>query len=210
MKPGRRYWFLLAPLVGASLKKRYGKAAARRAMAGGKRAYRALVAGAPPLGRGNPMAVNAYFAYVFVGVWLGTDRKLRPDELALVMTDVLGRMRFLFGLVDLNRHPSYWESFMRRYARWYDAGGGARYPSTWKVRFEEGRHRDGSFYAFSRCPICSYLSSLGLGEVMAPLCGTDRVMFAYQHGVLHREHTIACGGNECDYWIVGDRTADPR
>lgn len=40
---------------------------------------------------------------------------------------------------------------------------------------------------------------------MKPLCELDAVMFAYQHGILHRGHTIASGGELCDYWIVGDK-----
>ena len=51
---------------------------------------------------------------------------------------------------------------------------------------------------------------IGLGEIMKPLCETDRVMFAYQHGKLYREHTIAEGAGVCDYWSVGDRMKNPR
>ena len=43
-----------------------------------------------------------------------------------------------------------------------------------------------------------------------PLCATDKVMFAYQHGRLCREHTIASGDAMCDYWVVGDRVKEPR
>lgn len=30
-------------------------------------------------------------------------------------------------------------------------------------------------------------------------------MIALQHGVLHRKHTIAAGGEYCDYYITGNR-----
>ncbi len=56
---------------------------------------------------------------------------------------------------------------------------GKKYPATWKVHFDEKLHKDGSYYYFSVCPICSYLTGIGLGEIMKPLCETDRVMFAY-------------------------------
>ena len=78
------------------------------------------------------------------------------------------------------------------------------------MHFDEKLHKDGSYYYFSVCPICSYLTGIGLGEIMKPLCETDRVMFAYQHGKLYREHTIAEGVGVCDYWSVGDRVKNPK
>ena len=35
------------------------------------------------------MAMNAYFAYVFTAVWLGSWKQITPDEMGGVMTDVL-------------------------------------------------------------------------------------------------------------------------
>lgn len=40
---------------------------------------------------------------------------------------------------------------------------------------------------------------------MPLLCELDKVMIGLQHGVLHREQTIASGGGCCDYFIMGDR-----
>ena len=45
---------------------------------------------------------------------------------------------------------------------------------------------------------------------MSALCATDSVMFGYQYGKLHREHTIAGGDAVCDYWVVGDRMDNPQ
>ena len=210
MKQNNLYWTLFAPMIKSSIKKRFGKEMALRAIVNGKKRYRELVREAPELGKGNPMASNAYFAYVFVGAWLGTGKKLSPDDIALVMADVLKTVRPFFALTDLNKTPDKWYKDMKKYEKWYKAGNGKRYPTTWKVHFDEGKHRDGSYYYFSVCPICSYLTGKGLGEIMRPLCETDKIMFAYQHGRLYRENTIASGGKICDYWSVGDKTADPQ
>ena len=43
-------------------------------------------------------------------------------------------------------------------------------PTTWKVQFDESKHRYGSFYYFSSCPICAYLNSIGIGKIMKSLC----------------------------------------
>ena len=210
MKQNILYWTLFAPMIKNSIKTRFGKEMAVKAIQNGKERYRALVEEAPDIGSGNPMASNAYFAYVFVGAWLGTDKKLTPDDMALVMTDVLAKVKFFFGMTDMNKTPDKWYRDMKKYEKWYDAGNGEKFPATWKVHFDESLHRDGSFYYFSLCPICSYLTGIGLGEIMPPLCSTDKVMFACQHGTLHREHTIANGDPVCDYWVVGDKTDNPQ
>ena len=68
----------------------------------------------------------------------------------------------------------------------------------------------GSFYYFTRCPICEFCRREGIAELMPALCATDEVMFRLQHGTLHREHTIAAGDPICDYWITGDQMKEPR
>jgi hypothetical protein len=154
------------------------------------------------------MAMNAYFAYVFAAAWLASGRKITPDEMALVMTDVLESrlLRTFFGMTDLNKTPKKWEREMRKYEAWF-AKYGEKYPVNWNVNFDEARHKEGSFYYFTRCPICEFCNREGLGELMPALCSTDEVMFRLQHGKLHREHTIASGDLVCDYWIVGDKHA---
>ena len=67
MQQNGLYWALFAPMIKSSIRNRYGKDLAERAIKNGKAEYRTLVSEAPELGRGNLMASNAYFAYVFVG-----------------------------------------------------------------------------------------------------------------------------------------------
>lgn len=77
------------------------------------------------------------------------------------------------------------------------------------MKFDEERHEDGSFYYFTRCPICEFCRREGIMKIMPSLCATDEIMFKLQHGVLHREHTLANGDCECDYWVVGDKVEKP-
>lgn len=205
------YWNVLSPMIRSSMRKRFGKETADQAVRCGKSEYRKLLAEVPDIGNDNPMASSAYFAYVFVAAWLGSGKTLTPDDLAEVMRDVLGRMKPFFGMMmNFNRHPDQGNKQMRRYEAWYNAGNGEKYPTTWKVNFDDHLHRDGSYYVFSVCPICSYMNSKGYGDVMKPLCELDAVMFSYCHGVLHREHTIASGADTCDYWIVPDKITNPQ
>ena len=201
------YWTLFAPMIKKSIANRFSKELAKESIRNGKAEYRGLLFRADDLGPGNPMAMNAYFAYVFAAAWLGSKRKITPDEMALVMTDVLESklLRTFFGMTDLNRTPKKWEQEMRKYGAWF-ARHGKDYPVNWNVNFDKTRHKEGSFYYFTRCPICEICTREGISELMPALCSTDEVMFRMQHGILHREHTIASGGPVCDYWIVGDKS----
>lgn len=210
MKYAGIYWTVLSPAIKSSIRQRFGSDMAEEAIKNGKEEYRKLLAEAPDLGKGNPMASNAYFAYVFVAAYLGTNGGMTPDDIANVMKDVLKKMSPFFGMTNLNKDPKKWNREMKKYKKWYDEGNGEKYPTTWKVEFDDSLHRDGDYYALTACPICSFLTSKGMGDVMKPLCELDAVMFAYQHGVLHREHTIASGADSCDYWIVPDKIKDPK
>ena len=115
------YWTVFAPLMKKSIRKRFNKELADRAIGQGKFEYKRLLSRADELGPGNPMAMNAYFAYVFAGAWLGSGKEITPDEMALVMTDVLESklLRTVFGMTDLNKTPKKWERDMRKYEAWY-------------------------------------------------------------------------------------------
>lgn len=205
------YWTLFAPKIKRSIKKRYSLELAEKAINNGKQEYRGLLERADDLGKGNPMAMNAYFAYVFVGAWLGTNKEITPKDMADVMTDVLYEMKPIFGMININskRGETKWYRSMKKYEKWYE-GKENLYPTSWKVEFDENRHRDGSFYYFTRCPICEFCNKEGLTDIMPYLCQTDEVMFKFQHGVLHRDYTLAVGDCMCDYWVVGDKASNPK
>lgn len=205
------YWTLFAPMMKKSIARRFNSELAERSIRQGKKEYKRLLSHADELGPGNPMATNAYFAYVFAAVWLGSGRRITPDEMGQVMKDVLESrlLRTVFGMTDLNRNPNKWERDMRKYEAWYQKHG-KDFPVNWVVNFDETAHRDGSYYYFTRCPICEFCQREGIAELMPALCSTDEVMFRLQHGRLHREHTIANGDPVCDYWVVGDKVMEPR
>lgn len=209
MKYKGYYWTLFAPLIRKSIEKRYGKNMADLAVRNGKREYRRILENADEIGPGNPMASNAYFAYVFVGAWLGTGRQIPPEGMAEVMKDVLTKLKPFFGMTNMNKTPRKWHDDMKKYEAWAKKNK-EKYPAAWSVHFDEDLHRDGSFYYFTSCPICACMKKMGYPEIMPGLCATDEVMFHYQHAVLHRDHTLAKGEDVCDYWVVGDKVRDPE
>lgn len=205
------YWTLFAPKIKKSVERRFGKDLAEESIKKGKAEYKRLLSEADELGKGNPMAMNAYFAYVFAAAYLGSGKKISPEEMADVMTDVLKSqpLKFYFGLTDLNKpkNRKKWERDMRKYERWYEKNKD-KYSVNWVVNFDESKSGNGSFYYFTRCPICEFCRRANLAELMPALCSTDEIMFELQHGKLYRENTLASGGSVCDYLIVGDKTED--
>ncbi|MBR1812117.1 MAG: L-2-amino-thiazoline-4-carboxylic acid hydrolase [Clostridia bacterium] len=202
------YWSLFAPMIKRSITKRFDQELADISIKRGKSEYRRLLSRADDLGPGNPMAMNAYFAYVFAAAWLGSGKKISPAEMGEVMTDVLtsSLLRTVFGMTDLNKKPKKWYKDMKKYEAWYEKNG-KDYPVNWVVNFDETLHTEASYYYFTRCPICEFCEREGIEELMPALCATDEVMFRLQHGMLHREHTIANGDGVCDYWVTGDKEA---
>ena len=205
------YWNLFAPMIKKSVRNRFGNELAEKAIKNGKAEYRGLLLRADELGSGNPMAMNAYFAYVFAAAWLGSEKKISPDDMGKVMSDVLTSplLKTFFGMTDINKKPKKWYMDMKKYEAWFERNG-KDYPVNWNVNFDEGLHSDGSYYYFTRCPICEFCQKEGIAELMPALCSTDEIMFELQHGKLYRDHTIADGDGVCDYWIVGDKVKDPK
>ena len=65
--------------------------------------------------------------------------------------------------------------------------------TSFKVDFVGQPHEGACYYRITRCPICSYTEKLGVKELMPLFCELDEVMITLQHGVLHRQQTIAPG-----------------
>lgn len=47
-------------------------------------------------------------------------------------------------------------------------------------------------------------------EVLPVMCEIDHLTAKLMHITLHREQTLAGGGQICDYWFVGDRVKNPQ
>ena len=189
-----------------SVIKRLGKDRAKQIMANGKKEYRAIIERAPELGSSNPFALNTYFACVFIGLWLGSDKELSPETMGEIMAESLKTVKPLFGLINLNRpsHAKLVQSQMAdKYLKWYEKYG-KEYPTTWEMKGNT-ENRRGVYYELRNCPICALCNKEGIPEIMPPMCALDTLMFSMMHGTLLRNQMIASGGEMCDYWVVGDK-----
>ena len=202
------YWTVLAPLLRKSITTRYSEQLARMAIDNGKQEYRALLERADDIGEGNPLEKTAYFAYACMAAWLASGKLISPAGMGVVMGDVLKKLRLFLSGVNINtaKGSKYWYQQMKAYEAWWQEHP---LPAAWQVHFDETRHRDGSFFYFSHCPIRSFCQREGAGEFVEALDAAERTLFQLQHGKLHREDGTPKTDAKYTYWIVGDKVENP-
>ena len=203
---GFYFWMFRSPMK-KLLTERYGKTYAAEIMQKSKTVYRELVEGADDIGDGNPMAYNELFALAFVAPYVASGKKIPPETVQEMMRRSLCHIRWYFARTDLNtaRGKAENKKSVVKYAKWYTPEREAKYPTSFKVDFVGQPYEGACYYRITRCPICAYAEKLGVSELMPLFCQLDEVRIGLQHGVLHRQQTLAEGGAYCDYFITGDR-----
>lgn len=208
-----RYFNLVAPLLRHLIAKRRGYELAARCYHGARPIYRAMLARAPNVGARNPMAPNIYMALVFFALYRASEDKLTKEDLQAVVSDLMGMpfMRLIGMVCNLNspRTLAKFERTFHRNEQWR-LDHLDQIDASWDFNFDGEPHRDGVGYYFTYCPINQFCRENDLLDVLPIMCDIDHKTCALAHGVLHREHTLAAGGEVCDYWMVGDRVKDPR
>lgn len=207
MKYNGFYFALFSKPMKKVLTEKYNREYACMIMKQSKAVYRKLVDEADDIGADNPMAYNELFALAFVAPYLASKKEIPPETIQLMMERSLYYIKWYFSSTDLNtdKGKNINKKNIMKYVKWYTPEKEAKYPTSFKVDFVGQPHENACYYRITRCPICAYCKKIGAEEVMPLLCELDQVMISLQHGVLHREQTIAGGGDYCNYYITGNR-----
>ena len=207
MKYNGFYYALFSSPMRKVLEEHYGSDYAKKVMDKSKPVYRKLVEEADDIGDDNPMAYNELFALAFVAPYIASDKKIPPEVVQEMMRRGLYHVKWYFSMTDLNteRGKAANKKSIMAYVKWYTPEKEAKYPTSFKVDFVGQPHEEACYYRITRCPICAYCKKLGVEELMPLFCVLDEVMITLQHGVLHRQHTLASGGDYCDYYITGNK-----
>ena len=207
MKYNGFFFWVCQSSIRQVLAESYDKAYAAEITRKSRAVYRRLIEQADDIGSDNPMAFNELFALVFVAPYLASGKKIPPETVQEMMRRALYHVKWYFSRTDLNTEKGKAENkkSVVRYAKWYTPEKEKRYPTSFKVDFVSQPYEGACYYRITRCPICAYAQKLGVSELMPLFCELDAVMVQLQHGVLHRQQTIASGGAYCDYWITGDK-----
>ncbi len=208
-----KYWAVLSPLVKRSLKKHYGKNFAARTMKRAKTEYRAMLDRMDDIGKDNPMASNVYMCFVFLAAYRAAKGKIAIDGLRIISRDVMNwkPLRCMGLFMNANRPGGIAaiRKMLLKNAEWLK-----KHPQykavSWDFNFDAGKHRDGFYYHFTRCPLNNFARREGMLDVLPVMCDIDFLTAGLMHARLHREHTLAVGGRLCDYWYYGDKLKDPK
>ncbi|SCX12826.1 L-2-amino-thiazoline-4-carboxylic acid hydrolase [Lachnospiraceae bacterium YSD2013] len=191
----------------------YGKKVTKAAFKKAPAIYRQMLSEVEDIGSENPMAGNIYMAFVFMAIWKAADGAIDTDSYRTVVRSFLTKSfaRKFIGKSDMNKPEDVIKAKekFRRMQAWADEHPEYK-DKTWDFNFDEARHKDGSFYYFTRCPLNDYARKYGYLEVLPVCCELDHLLTEASKGKLIREYTLATGGPICDYWIVPDKLANPQ
>ena len=150
---------------------------------------------------------------LFLAIWKAAEGAISPESLRRVTKAFMARpiVGKIMGGKDINRSEDLAAAKARfhRMQDWADAHPEYK-DRTWDFNFDDTKHRDGSYYYFTHCPLEKFARENGFLEVLPVACEIDYMTTAFSHGILHREYTLATGGPVCDYWIVPDRIQNPE
>ena len=207
MKYNGFYFWLFSKPMKQVLTEKYGRQYAGSIMKKSRQVYRELVEKADDIGSDNPMAYNELFALAFVAPYVASGKRIPPETIQEMMRRALYHVKWYFGMTDLNteKGKAANKKVIVKYVKWYTSERERQYPTSFKVDFVGQPHENACYYRITRCPICTYAKKLGVSELMPLFCELDSVMIALQHGVLHRQQTLASGGEFCDYYITGNQ-----
>ncbi|MCR5721720.1 MAG: L-2-amino-thiazoline-4-carboxylic acid hydrolase [Lachnospiraceae bacterium] len=191
----------------------YGRKVTKEAFKKAPAIYRDMLSKVSDIGSENPMAGNIYMAFVFMAIWKAADGKIDTESYRTVVRNFLTKSfaRKFIGKSDMNNPEDVLKAKakFRRNQAWADEHPQYR-DKTWDFNFDESRHKDGSFYYFTRCPLNDFAREHGYIEVLPVCCELDYILTEASHGKLIREYTLAEGGPICDYWIVPDKMENPQ
>ena len=213
MKYKGAFLHLITILIRNPMNKKYDRRFTKSVLKKVKPIYKEMLLQTEDIGCKNPMANNIYMAYVFMAIWKAADGKIKPVDFKEVITEFMANplvIRFMGG-VDMNV-PKGMKKMTKRFhkmAQWAEEHLEYK-DKTWDFNFNDTLHKDGTYYHFTRCPIEKFARENGYLEILPVVCDIDYLTAKARGAVLHREQTLATGGEMCDYWFVGDKVNNPK
>lgn len=210
-KPGM--WIMMSRLMKKPMSNHFGREFTGDVLKRAKPIYRRMLQEVTDIGSNNPMASNIYMAFVYLAVWQAAEGKISIEEFRQVATEFIRQpiIKKVMGGNDINRSRDMekLKATLQKNADWLKKHPQYE-PVSWDFNFDKTKHRDGFYYHFTRCPLDRYAREHGLLDVLPVCCDIDYETARFYHAELHREHTLASGGEICDYWFVPDQIKNPK
>lgn len=159
------------------------------------------------------MASNLYEGLIFLALWDASDRQISVDELRTISEEMMSFpfLKAMGLMINANKKSGMARiaEMMHKDAAWLEAH--PQYKAySWDFHFDETKHQNGFYYHFTQCPLNTFARKEGYLEVLPIMCDIDYKTAALMHAKLYRDHTLAGGGEVCDYWFVGDKVENPK
>ena len=157
-------------------------------------------------GKRNPMAHNFYGALSAFAYYEAMGCSMTPDQITQMCFGMMAWKRKRPVLEKANLDNPLIRGTIHTVVR--IAGGilnrhkaDGSWGNTWGVKVNPLGHKTGVSMHLIGCPIADFAKKNGYGELMPYFCKTDEQVMEALGGRLYREHTVAQGHEDCDYWI---------
>lgn len=210
MKYKSKYFSLMRIFLKKPMIKKFGKEQTKDSLNKACSLYKQMIEKTEDIGADNPMSGNIYLGYVFMAVCKAGDFSV--NDFKEIINEFFNNKSVNKALSksDLNnpRDMAEFKARIHKIQEWTDSH--SEYANkTWDFNFDEKLHSDGFYYHFTRCPMEKFARENGYLDLLPLCCEMDHIVIEKRKAVLHREQTLATGGEMCDYWIVGDKTKNP-
>jgi len=162
-------------------------------------------------GKENKMAANMNDWFTFLSFYEASGHEIDGKALLKIKQAEADRLRFLGKIVNGNK--SKWiykvlEKIYTKYKKQLDEHRGkGEWTESWDVRINPDNRTEGFCFHLVGCPIACHAKEHGYEELLPYVCRTDHMLPEVLHARLIRTRTEALGGDCCDYWYVGDKSA---
>lgn len=203
-----KYWKMIIPFVKKSVSKRHGKEYANNLIQKTDSVYKELLQKAPDIGKDNSMSANMYECLIIFALYDAADGTISKDELKDIVNEILSKPILkvvgLFSNLNKKSHLKKFAYKMKKNQKWLEDHPEYKEYS-WDFNFDESKNKEGFYYHFTKCPINTFARQEGYLDILPILCDVDYKTASLMRAKLHRESTLATGGDKCDYWFVGDK-----
>ena len=158
-------------------------------------------------GRENILADNLYMSEILFAAVEACDRDFPGGDILRLGDELMvSKIRKICKVVNAPRlvNRRWVQRFVgRMYGSYIRKCGKRDWGNTWTMEVNPYGHEEGLAWRFTSCPVAEFAREHDLLPWTKYLCQMDHRMAEAAGCVLRREHTLAAGDDECDYWIVG-------
>lgn len=157
-------------------------------------------------GKDNPMSKNFYGALSAFAYYECMNRNMSSEEITdmcfgMMIGDKKGGQLSRFNLSNRWVRKIFHGLFRLRAKKLNRHKKDGSWNNTWGMEVNPLNHQEGISIHLVGCPIADFAEKNGYHELMPYFCETDKAVIEHFGGTLYREHTVADGYEDCDYWI---------